>query len=561
MMFTTNILGSLHVARRALIAQQVVLDTVGHNLANATTPGYTRQRAELEAVPSRGGVDVTEIRRLRDRFLDFVALGERQSLGQSAAREGVLQRLQGIFNESPDTNLVATLDRLFDAFQDLSVTPTDPTLRQVALDRGERVAATFRDLRGRVEQLKTDLETEVRQRVDRANELMAQITETHREIIASRGGPAPNDLLDRRDALAGQLGEIVGVMPLDRDDGTVQLAMAGSGVLLVDGTTRAPLSVTKDVSADTLEITAGAAALAVAPHTGALAAVLDLRNSSSAVLKGTLADLDDLAAAVIEQVNRVHSRGSGRAGHTTIEATNAVTSSTVPLDAAGLPFAPSTGAFDVIVHDAVGAVVSTVAVPVVAGVTTLEMVRATIDADPTLTATITGGRLAITAAAGRSFVFANDTSGTLAALGVNTFFAGRSARDIAVADLVGDDPSMIAAARADAGGLVHAGDGANALDLARLRTTRVMDGDTATFAESFAATVGRVGSATRDAIDALDRQRATVELARGLAQQASGVSTDEELVALTQAQTAYAAAARFATTINDIIATLLAMAR
>jgi flagellar hook-associated protein 1 FlgK len=203
-----------------------------------------------------------------------------------------------------------------------------------------------------------------------------------------------------------------------------------------------------------------------------------------------------------------------------------------------------------------------VTVGVTAGVTTLAQVRAAIDADASLTATIgASGLLTITSVAGRTFAFANDTSGALAALGVNAFYTGRSAREIAVSATVANDPRMLAAARADAGGLVHPGDGANALALARLRTALVMTGSTASFTEAYATTVGRIGSETRDAADALDRQQASTELARGLAQQASGVSTDEELVSLTQAQAAYAAAARFVTTIDDIIATLLAMAR
>jgi flagellar hook-associated protein 1 FlgK len=87
-----------------------------------------------------------------------------------------------------------------------------------------------------------------------------------------------------------------------------------------------------------------------------------------------------------------------------------------------------------------------------------------------------------------------------------------------------------------------------------------MDGGTSSLGEFFAGAVGRVGSDARDAIEALARQQGTLEVARGLQQQQSGVSTDEELISLTQAQTAYAAAARFATTIDEVIQTLLGMA-
>jgi flagellar hook-associated protein 1 FlgK len=558
--FPTNILGSLHLGRRALIAHQTALDTIGHNLANVTTPGYTRQRADLAPVVNRGGVDVEEIRRLRDRFVDFSLLTEQQALGKSEAQSALMQRLQAVFNDPPGTGLGSTLDAFFQGFQDVSVTPTDQVARVTVKDRAERLTSTFASMRQRLETLKVDLTTDIQQKVTEANRLMSQIAELHVEIIAARNGPAPNDLFDRRDRLVGELAQIVGVMPTDRPDGTVQLAMTGTGVLLVDGMATAPLAASLDGAADTVDLTAGAAALPVSPRSGALASVVTARNAATGVLKQAIADLDALAAAVATEVNRVHASGSGLAGHATLTSANAVTSSAVPLTAAGLADTPVTGSFRVLVHDTAGAVVSNVAVAVTAGVTTLDAVRAALDADPNLTAAVAGGRLTLTAAgAGRTFTFAADSSDTLMALGLNTVFTGRTASTIALDPVLAADVSKIAAARADAAGLVHPGDGANALAIARLRTAPTMSGGTASFTDFFGAAVGRVGSAARDAIEAADRQQATVAVVSGFQQQASGVSSDEELIALSQTQTAYAAAARFVTTIDDVIQTLLAM--
>jgi flagellar hook-associated protein 1 FlgK len=558
--FSTNILGSLQLARRGLVSQQIVLDTVGHNLANSATPGYTRQRAELVPVPNRGGVDVADIRRMRDRFLDFVVLNEQGSLGKSAAREGVLQRLQGLFNDAPGTGVGAMLDQMFQAFQDLSVSPTDQTVRAAVVDRAGRLTDTFRQLRSRVVQIQDDVATEIQQQVTRANALMSAIAEANGEIRSLRGGPTPNDLLDQRDRLVAELTQIVGVTAMDREDGTVQLAMTGTGILLVDDNSTAPLVATLDVATDTVTVTAGAASLPVAPRSGALAALVELRNASGDVLKRALADLDALANAVITEVNRVHAAGAGLRGHTTLASTRAVTSAAAPLGTAGLGVPLANGSFQVIVHDATGAVVSTVTVAVDPAVTTLDDVQAAVDADADLTATVSGGTLTITAGAGRTFVVANDTAGALGALGLNAFFTGSTAADIAVASLVANDVRMIAAGRADAAGLIHVGDGTNALALARVRTALVMDGGTSSLGDFFAGAVGRVGSDARDAIETLARQQGTLEVARGLQQQQSGVSTDEELISLTQAQTAYAAAARFATTIDEVIQTLLGMA-
>jgi flagellar hook-associated protein 1 FlgK len=560
-MFPTNILGSLHLARRALIAHQTALDTIGHNLANAATPGYSRQRAELTPVLNRGGVDVTEIRRIRDRFLDISLLNEQQLLGKAQAQDGMLQRLQAIFNDAPGTGLSSMLDGLFQGFQDLAVNPTDQTLRVSLKDRAERLTSTFQLMSSRLGQLKTDLTTEIQQRVTAANDLLTSIAEIHRQIIAARNGPAPNDLMDQRDRLISELTTIVGVAATDREDGTVQLAMSGTGVLLVDGTATAPLTAALDPVTDTVNLTAGAAAIAVAPRAGALAAVVDARNSASGPLKQAISDLNALARAVTAEVNRLHASGTGLTEHTSLTSVNAVSAATAPLDAAGLVETPGTGSFDVIVHDATGAVLSTVTVTITAGTTTLADVQAAIDADASLTAAVTAaGKLSITAAAGTTFTFADDSSDTLMALGLNTFFTGSTATDIAVNPVVTGDVNKIAAAQAESSGLVHPGNGDNALALARLRTALTMSSGTATFVDFFGATVGRVGSEAGDAIDALERQEAAVHLVESLQQQAAGVSSDEELISLTQAQTAYAAAARFATTIDEIIQTLLQMA-
>jgi len=116
MIHPTNILGSLHMARRTMAAHQIAIDTAGHNLANAMTPGYTRQRAELVPAGGSGGVDVDRIERIRDRFLDFSLLSEQQTLGKQRAQVGLMLRLEGVFNDPPGEGLSATVDQLFQEF-------------------------------------------------------------------------------------------------------------------------------------------------------------------------------------------------------------------------------------------------------------------------------------------------------------------------------------------------------------------------------------------------------------------------------------------------------------
>jgi flagellar hook-associated protein 1 FlgK len=559
MISSTSIFGSLATAWTALASQQTAVTVAGNNVANAATPGYSRQRAELVPIGAQGGVDVKTIQRVRDRFLDFSLLTEQQTLGKNQAQEDVLQRLQAVFNDPPGQGLSAVMDDLFQGFQQLSANPTDQAARFGVKDAGDRLAQTFGIMRGRVDQLKTDVTTEIRQRAGDANSLITQIADLNRQIVSAQPSSPPNDLLDRRDQLVTQLTSIVGVTASDRADGTVQLAMAGTGVLLVDGTSASTLTATVNTATDSVDLTAGANSTVVTPKSGALGALVDARNSTTGAIKQAASDLDTLASTIALQVNRLHASGTGLTEFTTLTSTNAVSSAAAPLTAAGLPFTPVTGSFNVIVHDATGAVVSNVAVPVTAGTTTLTDLQTAINAIPGVSASISGGKLTITAAAGNTFTFAGDTSDALPALGLNTFFTGSTATSLAVNSVVANDVTKVAAATADGAGLVHPGDGSNALALANLSGKLTMTAGTQTFTDFYGSTVARVGSLTQDATEGVTRQQAAVRVVQGLQQQVSGVSTDEEMINLSQSQAVYAAAAHYASTVNDMLQTLLNM--
>ena len=549
-----SISGSLEVAKRALLAQQAVLNTVGHNIGNASTPGYSRQRVELTAVDLRGGVDVATIQRVRDRLFDVQVLAEQQGLGLSDAEQRTLQRLEGILGDASGQGLGSTLDEFFAAFQDLSVHPEDAAARLAVQDQGTRVADSFRNLRSRIDQVTSDVTAEIQRDVTQVNDILTQLAALQRTVTQSSSATPANDALDRRDLLVGQLAGIIGVTASEDASGTLRLAVTGTGVLLLDGTLVAPLSATVDPSTDTVVLTAGNTA--IRPTQGAIAALVEARDET---IKGITDDLDALAAGIIDRVNQLHASGTGLTEPSTLTSGRAVSAPGVALTAAGLPFTPTTGAFTVIVHDAAGAVSSTVNVAVTAGVTTLNDVRAAIDADPNLTATVSNGRLTITAAAGRRFTFADDTSGTLSALGLNTFFTGSTSRDIALDAGIAADPSRIAAATADSANLVHVGDGSNALALAQLRTALTMGGGTQRFTDFHGAMLSAIGARSQSATLALERQQASLDFVQTLQQQASGVSLDEELVALTQAQNAYAAAARYMSSLNDAFDSLIRM--
>ena len=254
----SSISGAFEVARRALQAQQAVINTVGHNIGNAATPGYSRQRVELVPVDQGGGVDVATIRRVRDSLFDLQVVAEQQGLGRADADQRTVQRLEGILGDASGRGLASTLDQFFAALQDLSVRPEDQTARLAVKDQGEQLADTFQGLRFRIDQLSTDVTSEIQRDVTHANSLLNEIADVQRGITRAAGGPIPpNDLLDRRDQLVSELTNIIGVTPNEDANGNLRLAVTGTGVLLLDGTLVTPLDATVDTATNTVKLTAG----------------------------------------------------------------------------------------------------------------------------------------------------------------------------------------------------------------------------------------------------------------------------------------------------------------
>lgn len=552
----SGVFGSLEIARRALLAQQYVQRTIGQNVANAATPGYTRQRAELSPAPGGIGVDVASVRRIRDRFLDLRLLSEQADLARGETQYTILQRLQGVFDPS-EAGLGGSLDRFFMAMQDLATYPTDLAVRASVRETGRALGAALRSARGEIDVLKSDIGAEISSRVTDANSLLTQIAGLNQQIMGRPAADEPRDLMDRRDQLVTELGKIVGVTVADRADGSVQVTVAGTGILLVDGTRAATLAATTNLVTDTVDVTADGNA--ITPRSGRLAALVSARNASTGLVKQATADLDGLAAAIIERVNRLHGDGAGLTGLTTAASTNQVSTPATALTAAGLPFTPVTGSFDVYAYDSTGSVVSSGTVTVTAGATTLNDVATQINAIANMTATVSGNTISVDANAGFTYALANDSSDTLLALGLNGFFKGSDSLTIDLNDLVANDVENIAATRADATGLVHPGDGANALDMARLSTVLTMSGGTSTFHDFLGSVIGGIGSQALEAQNALGAQEGAVALVQGLRDQVSGVSIDEEMTMLIQSQQAYEAAARYVRSIQETLDALLAM--
>ncbi|MGM0837639.1 MAG: flagellar hook-associated protein FlgK [Bacillota bacterium] len=235
---------SLEVARRGLVTQQTALQTVGHNIANANTPGYTRQRVnfnQTEPYPPASmnrpqipgqmgtGVEAGSIQRVRESFLDIQYRGENNKLGYWNSRADALQKMEEIMNEPSETGLSTTLDRFWQAFQDLAVNPTNAGARSVVRQRGLAVAETFSYLSNSLSSVQQDIKNEMDVTVKQVNSLTQQINNLNKQIgEIEPHGYLPNDLYDERDRLIDELSQIVNIK-------TTSVGSGGNALAIADG--------------------------------------------------------------------------------------------------------------------------------------------------------------------------------------------------------------------------------------------------------------------------------------------------------------------------------------
>ncbi len=316
----SSIFFGLEIGRRGLQAQQRALDVTAHNVANANTPGYTRQEAVMAAadpipVPSLHmpsgagqlgtGVEITAIRRLRDGFIDLQIRNESRSLGYWEARQENLNKIEGIFNEPSDSGLQSVFELFWQSLEELSKNPESLAARSLVLERAQTLTETFNHLDSRLQELQQDLNATVKIKVDEINSLGRQIADLNQQILKIEVmGARANDLRDRRDLLVDQLAKIVPVQV--QEDGRGVLTVTLGGCPLVQGAQLNRLGVVENDPGFYDVVWETPKGREVAVDGGYLGGLLEMRDDYIPDLREKL---DNLAAEFAKEFNVIHSRG------------------------------------------------------------------------------------------------------------------------------------------------------------------------------------------------------------------------------------------------------------
>jgi flagellar hook-associated protein 1 FlgK len=245
-----------NTALRGMQAQQRGIYTTAHNIANANTEGYTRQRVVLATLPAypvpsmnhpggQGwqigtGVDSQETRRMRDEFLDTQIRRETGTLGQWEQIQDVLEQVEIVFNEPSDTGLSTLMSQFWAAWQELSKYAESSPVRTTVVETANALAEAFNHSAAQLETIKNDIDQTIELKVKEINSLAQQIADLNGQIKnIVTVGDQPNDLLDQRDLLLDRLGKMIDFTVTTSSNGTITITLGGGGNLVeeVDGST------------------------------------------------------------------------------------------------------------------------------------------------------------------------------------------------------------------------------------------------------------------------------------------------------------------------------------
>ena len=552
--------GGLQIALTALQAQQRAIELSAQNVANANTPGYSRQAANLvnvgaPAVPALfstysgagGGVQVGSITRYRDQFLEIQAA--LQHGASAAADQGAttMNNIQQLFNEPSDQGIGQQLSDFWSGFDDVANNPDDPAARTQLLSRAQTLAQSMNSTTSALTQQRTNTIGELGANITQINNWSQQIAQLNGTIKQNTIAGLPvNDLEDQRDLLANQIAEASGATLQAGQFGQVNVVLNGTSLVQENNAYSLTLDTSGNNAVVRFAATNNAATITSGKAGGELVAI-------NTTIPGYISKLDNVATTLRDEVNQLHDpiSGSLAVGSQDLSAAGNLqfqisldggAMNTVSVAGADWSGAGGAAALQTALQNSINAAigVGSATVSVAGGNGTPLSVSVT---------PASGRALEVQAASGNNgfSTLLGTTPVGSDGIGGRAFFTGNTAATFALTNLVANNQAAVAAGLAAGGPL----DGSNALAMANLATAQ--NGADA----AYQSVVVQVGSDTQTATSRDQFQQQATTSLDNARQQYSGVSIDEEMTNMVEFQHAYEAAARFTSTINSMLDTLI----
>lgn len=615
-----NSFGAIEIGKRSLMAHSTQINTAGHNITNADTEGYSRQRVQIktfdplyrpdltrEERPGQvgQGSSVESINRLRDELLDQRIVAQSNQETYWTTREKYYTMIEQVYNEPDEISVRTNMDKYWQSWQELSVYPESQAARQAVVTRGETLAESiqqrYKALSGIGDLINGDIDATVKQ----INTITKQIADINGEIVKVKAmGDNPNDLLDRRDLLVEKLSGLANITTDIRDDDEFMVHLEGN--ILVQG------HIARNFEVEPMTDNNGYSRViwsdtknTVQVSGGTLGALIELRDVD---IREQVQSLNTVTMNFADLVNDVHRAGIGMNNVTGLDffvQHPFVTSVNGNYDRDGDGVDDHsylfrfTGTNSLNPQEKLGlegemklsGKSGTITVPYHATDTIEEVVARINDSDGEVKAYLDrNNRLVLKATTAKEmenpdFVIRHVEDNGMFLTGYAGILNGSGAEnayDFAQADAsnalrgefavspvlnpagyvevnpdIKGDVLSVAAAYPNNQGKSMIGDARAAVEIASIRNTDVMIGKDRTFDDYFANSVTNVGLKGEQAEMNMLSQNAIMDDLRNLRDSISGVNIDEELAEIIKFQHGYNAAAKFVSVIDQMLDTVI----
>jgi len=574
--------GALDIARWSLYASQLAVEITSHNIANANTPGYSRQSLRISANypinigPGQigTGIKAEEVQRAYNQFINDQICKKKSDYYYWDAQKETLEGIEPIFNESEEYGINYLMGEFWNAWGDLMDNPDGFPQREALAAKTNALIQAIDSIDYDLRAYQGHIDNSIKGSVDKINIITGQIASLNLEIstVEVEGLINANDLRDQRDMLVEELSEYMDISYYEEEqNGQIMVYVLG-GTPLVLGKDSYSLSYERNSStgyADIFwsDISGRRVNITNKLDGGKIAGWVDVRDTK---IDSYLDSMNTLTEELIWQVNSLHSEGVGLKSVSEMTGTVSISDPTAQIAAAGYSFSNKfqAGDFDIVVYDSSGnAVRSTVTLA--ANATVNDLIGA-IGGISNMNAEVdSNNKLHIYADSGYTFAISpndlSDSNNALAILGINTFFSwdadvGTFTQTIGLNPEVSSDTELIAAGYLDSDNKVAQGDNQVALGIFGLQD-RVLDisGNNTTLDGFYSSFVSEVGM---DVQSAQMNEKYNDTLLTQYTQRKesiTGVNLDEEMATLIKFQHAYQAAAKLISITDEMMETLLSV--
>lgn len=616
-----NSFAGIEIGKRSLMAHSTQIQTAGHNISNADTEGYSRQRVivksfepiyrpDLERAMVSGqigqGCDVESINRIKDELLESRIVEQKNVESYWETRDKYYSMIESVYNEPNDVSVRTNMDKFWQGWQELSTYPESDAARLAVVVRGQTLTNSiqqqYKSLRGIGDQINGDIEAVVKQ----VNDLSRQIASVNGEIVRSKGlGDNPNDLMDRRDLLVEKLSSLINVTVTQKDPD--EFMVHTDGQIIVQGSLARQIETVGQLDNNGYgKLMWSDTKLDAEFHGGTLGALVELRDKD---IRTEIQSLNTMALNFADLVNDVHRNAIGKNNTTGLDffvqhdfvenvngnydrngdgvedtsyifrmtGTNALKmqeqiglSGTMTINGASgnidVAYFSTDTVEDVInrINDSNGEV------------------KAYLDRNSCLVLKATSSKGMenpdfVIRHVEDSGMFLTGYSGILQGSGADNAYDFNRANAvdvlagaqfsvspvlnpsayIEVNGLIQNDVSSVAAAFKNSQGFAEPSDGRAAVEMAAIRNTKIMIGSQRTFDDYFADTITNVGLKGEQAQNQLATQNKIMGDLRDLRDSISGVNIDEELADIIKFQHGYNVAAKFISVQDELLDTLI----